>query len=523
MAVVQKTTTPKSRTKNSCPEGWLNAGAKVPIRLTVRQENYCRQAIDIHRFCYNLAVRTHRFCRRNRLPWPSWMDISQAFNACKRDDYPFVTRVAAVVATGAFRDFGQAVDNWRNPSLRVRAPKTKRRSMPGTGSFLAAGSVKEIRYDGKRRVKLPCLGSVKLGCTLPRGICYEASIRRENGRWYICLKLWKQPEPRPERVPKPGGIDTGINPLGTDSDGQTYRNPKASYQMERKLRRWQRAQARRQRGSWGWWEAQRRIDKCHRRIRGLRHNAQHQMTSTVTRKFSELVIEDLNVAGLMRGRTPRAQADAGMGDIKRQLIYKGQWRHTEVILASMWFPSSKTCNVCGTVNRKLKRERMWTCPSCATRHDRNLNAAINLRNLIMPVGSGGNGRGQEAVAPREPRASCQGEPGVGKNGPPIQDRGRGSDAGTKVEGPARGSWNNRAPNAAINPSNFVIPSGRHRDGRGRKAVVPEPGPLASCQGQPGSVKGLPHLRGRRREPGAGSDPDKQRPQAPGVDPRVAGP
>ena len=93
--------------------------------------------------------------------------------------------------------------------------------------------------------------------------------------------------------------------------------------MQKKLRRWQRAQARRQKGSRGWWEAQRKIDKCHRRIRGLRHDAQHQMTSTVTRKFSELVIEDLNVAGMMRGRTPRAQADAGMGDIKRQLILQG--------------------------------------------------------------------------------------------------------------------------------------------------------------------------------------------------------
>ena len=169
------TTAPKFRRKNSCPDGWLNAGAKVPIHLTVRQENYCRDAIDIHRFCYNLAVRTHRFCRRNRLPWPSWMDISKAFNACKREDYPFVTQVAAVVATGAFRDFGRAVDNWRNPGLRARVPRTKRRPMPGTGSFLAAGSMKEIRYDGKRRVKLPCLGSVKLGCTLPKGICYEAS------------------------------------------------------------------------------------------------------------------------------------------------------------------------------------------------------------------------------------------------------------------------------------------------------------------------------------------------------------
>ena len=65
------------------------------------------------------------------------------------------------------------------------------------------------------------------------------------------------------------------------------------------------------------------------------------MTSTVTRKFSELVIEGPNVAGLMRGNTPKAQADAGMGDIKRQMIYKGLWRHAEVILAPMWFPAAR--------------------------------------------------------------------------------------------------------------------------------------------------------------------------------------
>ena len=133
--------------------------------------------------------------------------------------------------------------------------------------------------------------------------------------------------------------------------------------MEKKLRRWQRAQTRRRKGSRGWWEAQRKIDGCHRRIRGLRHDAQHQMTSTVTRKLSELVIEDLNVADLMRGNTPRAQADAGMGDIKRQLIYKGQWRHTQVT-RPMWFPSSRTWSACGRVNAKLKRERTWTCPNC---------------------------------------------------------------------------------------------------------------------------------------------------------------
>ena len=209
------------------------------------------------------------------------------------------------------------------------------------------------------------------------------------------------------------------------------------------------------------------------------------MTSTVTRKFSDLAIEDLNVAGLMRGNTPRAQADAGMGDIKRQLIYKGQWRHTEVILAPMWFPSSKTCSACGAINRNLKREPMWTCPNCGTQHDRNLNAAINLRNLIMPAGRRRNGRGQDAVVQQTPRASCQGEPGVVKEVPPLRDRGLG---------------NNRNLDAAINPSNFVVPSGRHRDRRDREDVVPEQGTLASRQGQPGSVpkrQDLPHHQGRR--------------------------
>ena len=159
-----ETTAPKSRRKNSCPDGWLNAGAKVPIRLTVRQEEYCRQAVDIHRFCYNLAVRTHRFCRSNRLPWPSWMDISKAFNAGKREDHPFVTQVAAVVATGAFRDFGQAVDNWRNPALKARVPKNqapgihRRRLIPGgrqhEGSPLRRQAESETPLPGQRQAGL---------------------------------------------------------------------------------------------------------------------------------------------------------------------------------------------------------------------------------------------------------------------------------------------------------------------------------------------------------------------------------
>ena len=161
------------------------------------------------------------------------------------------------------------------------------------------------------------------------------------------MKSWKAPEKKPVTDTRgAGAADTGINPHATDSDGQTYENPKAYYAMERKLRRWQRAQARRAKGSRGWWEAQRRIDKCHRRIKGLRQNAIHQMTNRLTKKYKALVIEDLNVAGMMRGPTPKAQADASMGEIRRQLEYKPIWRHTDLTLAPRSFPSSKTCSSC---------------------------------------------------------------------------------------------------------------------------------------------------------------------------------
>ena len=89
-----------------------------------------------------------------------------------------------------------------------------------------------------------------------------------------------------------------------------------------------------------------------------------------------MVIEDLNVKGMMAGLMPKAQADAGMGEIRRQLIYKGLWHHCAVMLANRYYPSSKTCSGCGVISAKLKRERLWRRESCGIRHDRNHNAAV---------------------------------------------------------------------------------------------------------------------------------------------------
>ena len=396
---------PDSKQPSGCPEGYLNAGYVVPLRLTVRQETYCRRAIGVARFTYNLCVATHQFHRTNRLPWPSVSQMAKTITLLKHDEFPFLSEVSHRVTDGAIANFATALRKWRDSNDRAHRPRFHKKRVTGTGSFRAAGAVREIHYDRKRRIRLPYLGSVKLAHTLPEGIIHEAHISRHNGQWLLSINYWKPPLPKPDpdtRVPQ-GAVDTGINPLATDSEGQTWENPRAYYAADRKLARWQRAQARRTKGSRGWWEAQRRIDRLHRRINGLRKNAQHQMTSELVNKFQHLAVEDLHVWGLMQGRTPKAQADASMASLTRQLLYKSQWRHCNVVLAPRFYPSRKLCSNCQTVNVKLKRERYWQCSACGTHHQRNLNAAVNLRDLLALLPSaGGTLRDGKALAAGTP-------------------------------------------------------------------------------------------------------------------------
>ena len=239
-------------------------------------------------------------------------------------------------------------------TLKSRKPTFHKKRLTGTGSFLAASGIDKIQYDGHRRIRLPYLGSVRMTRPLPDGIPYEVSVRKHNGCWYASVAYWKPPTDEPHReTQSAGGVDVGINPLTMDSDGVTYDNPRGYYQAQRRLKRWQRSQARRTKDSQGWWEAHRRIDSD-RRATGLRNNADHQVSRALVGKFHTLGIETLNVAGMIRaGLQPKALADAGMSRLLNQIRYKSQWYGTHLVEADQWYPSSKACSACGEVNKDL--------------------------------------------------------------------------------------------------------------------------------------------------------------------------
>jgi IS605 OrfB family transposase len=145
----------------------------------------------------------------------------------------------------------------------------------------------------------------------------------------------------------------------------------------------------------------RRIARVHARVANVRRDALHKLTTTLATQHGTIVIEDLNLGGLVRNRhLARALADTGLGELRRQLAYKTGWYGSRLVAADRFYPSSKTCSACGWVKAKLTLvERTFHCEACGLRLDRDLNAARNLAKLAQHVAQSGwetqNARGAD--------------------------------------------------------------------------------------------------------------------------------
>ncbi|MCS0614134.1 transposase, partial [Massilia kyonggiensis] len=190
----------------------------------------------------------------------------------------------------------------------------------------------------------------------------------------------------------------GVSALATLSTGEQWPGPKALRSLLDRLRRMSRSLSRKVKGYSNRERAKRRLARLHVRIANLRRDGLHKLTTSVTRRFHTIGIEDLNVRGMLGNhRLARAIADVGFYELRRQLSYKTVWRGGHVVVVDRWYPSSKTCSCCKYRLEELALgTRSWTCPACGVHHDRDVNAAVNLKNMAMSsiaTACGGNGAG----------------------------------------------------------------------------------------------------------------------------------
>ena len=178
------------------------------------------------------------------------------------------------------------------------------------------------------------------------------------------------------------GLDLGIKDFIITSEGQHYENLKSKRNNQSKLARQHRDLSRKIKGSNHQKQARVRLAKTYNKLNNIKEYYLHHVTNHLLSENQTIVIEDLNVTGMLKNhRLARSIQELSLNRFKTMLMYKSEWYGREVIQVSRWFPSSKLCSCCGYKNDDLTlKDREWTCPECGVIHDRDINAAINIRN-----------------------------------------------------------------------------------------------------------------------------------------------
>lgn len=377
---------------------------KIALDPNNVQATYFARAAGTARFAYNwaLAEWQRQYAAHQAdpdLPQPSRLSLGRQLNAIKREKFPWMLEVTKCAPQMAIIQLGRAFENFF--ARRAHYPRFRRKVAHDRFSL----TNDQFRVEGKR-IHIPKLGWVRLREALRfTGRVISATVSRHAGRWYVSITVDTPNVTLPPAENQGAvGVDLGVSALATLSNGEVYTGAKALRGLLVQLRRLSRAVSRKIKGSRNRNKARERLAKLHARIGNLRREGLHQLTTSITRRFHTIGIEDLNVKGMLGNRRlSRSIADMGFYELRRQLTYKATWRGGQVVVANRWYPSSKTCSCCGHQLQTLTLDqRRWTCPDCGAHLDRDVNAAVNLKNMaVSSIATACGGAGAGLVRKRE--------------------------------------------------------------------------------------------------------------------------
>ncbi|MGC8534687.1 MAG: RNA-guided endonuclease InsQ/TnpB family protein [Rhizomicrobium sp.] len=376
---------------------------KIALDPNNAQATYLARAAGVARFAYNWALAEWKrqyeaWKSDNRLPKPSQAALRRQLNAVKREQFPWMLDVTKNAPQMAIIQLGQAFQNFFTG--RARYPQFRKKGVHDRFTL----TNDQFDIDGSR-MRIPNLGWVRMRETLRfAGKIMSATVLRVADRWYVSLTV---DTPDSSHLPKAenqgaAGVDLGVSALATLSTGEAIPGPKAHKALLDRLRRTSRSLSRKVKGSANRKKARARLAKLHARIAAIRSDALHKLTTDLTRRFHTIGVEDLNVRGMVKNRhLARSIADMSFFAFRRQLEYKAAMRGGQIVVADRFYASSKTCSACGHKRDALPLNvREWTCPSCCVVHDRDVNAAMNLKNMavsstVSACGEEGSGSGRK--------------------------------------------------------------------------------------------------------------------------------
>lgn len=372
----------------------METATKFRIYPTDEQKLQIKQNCGCCRFLYNhfLEERSRQYEETGKAP--SKLDQMKELPALK-EEYPWLKDAdstslqrTADNLEAAYNNFFRRVKAGETPGY----PKFKRKHAPQQ-SYTSKNvnrkdkETSEILHSsievGAGAVKLPKLGWVECRVSkVVHGRILSATITRTNtDKYYVSLQWTDVSIPQMPKTGKSLGIDLGLKASVTTSDGDAFPAHRFLRDMEKKLKKEQRKLARKTRGSRRWEKQRLKVARLHEKIKNQRQDTIHKMTTELVRDYDVICAESLQVKNMMRNHClAKAIADAGWGEIVRQLRYKAAWYGKTFVQIDRFFPSSQLCPICGYRNELMKNLgiRQWECPICGAENDRDVAAAMNI-------------------------------------------------------------------------------------------------------------------------------------------------
>ena len=371
---------------------------KVALDPTPMQERLLLSHAGAARFAYNAGLDHVRAAieAKEKPEWSlyglrRWWNANKDTLAVNADGTPWWRENSKESYSSGLESLANALSNWsksrkgERKGRRVGFPKfkAKDRERPRfaytTGSFgLIEGDLKALRLPRIGRVH--CMENVTGRVNGAKVL--RMTVSRRAGRWYAALTVERAaPTVKQAAKGRAVGIDLGVKTLATLSDGTVIDNPHTLTTSERRLKRAQKALSRKTRGSKRRRKARAEVARIHARIASRRRDLLDKLTTWLAGAYSDISIEDLNVAGMVRShRLAKAIEDEAFARLRHQLEYKTARTGARLHVVDRWYPSSKMCSRCGRVKAKLSlAERTYRCEHCGLTMDRDLNAAINIK------------------------------------------------------------------------------------------------------------------------------------------------
>lgn len=220
---------------------------------------------------------------------------------------------------------------------------------------------------------------IKLHRELQGNILFATISKTPTNKYYVSITV-KQEYNSKEPTCKEVGIDLGIKDLVITSNGEKFKNNKYLLKYEKELKKAQQHLSRKKNGSNRYEKQRLKVALIHEKIANCRSDVLHKISHKLVMQNDVVYLEDLNVKDMLKNhKLAKSISDCSFYELTRQLEYKGDWNDTYIHKIFRFYPSSKTCNKCGYIKQDLTlSDREWVCPSCNTRHDRDINASINI-------------------------------------------------------------------------------------------------------------------------------------------------